>query len=134
MDVQQTNNKPFSVKSTVTSAALGGLAAASLERAFLPAEVKAAVKNTRMGQDAFLKSAKVAAEKTIKNLDKANVTHKINVDKVVANAKEMYPEFAKTAKAANKVFARTFVGVAAAVVLGRTISSLILKSRANKEQ
>ena len=80
------NNNYFSSKKIISSSILGGLAAASVERAFLPNEVKAAIKNTRFGEDAFLKKTAECAEKTIKNLG----TSKINPQQVIENAKNIY--------------------------------------------
>ena len=124
------NNNYFSSKKIISSSILGGLAAASVERAFLPNEVKAAIKNTRFGEDAFLKKTAECAEKTIKNLG----TSKINPQQVIENAKNIYPDFVKTAKSANKQFAKTFIGIAGTIMAAKLISSAILKSRMSKEE
>ena len=131
MRTQETgNNNLFSTPKLISTSILGGLTAAGVERAFLPSEVKAAIKNTRFGEDAFLKKTAKCAEKTIKNLG----TSKINAQQVIENAKNMYPDFAKTAKSANKQFAKTFIGIAGTIMAAKLISSAILKSRTSKEQ
>lgn len=131
MKTQETgNNNYFSSKKIISSSILGGLAAASVERAFLPTEVKAAIKNTRFGEDAFLKNTVKCAEKTIKNVGKS----KINIEQVVENAKKLYPDFVETTKTANKQFAKTFIGIAGTIMAARLITSAILKSRMSKEE
>ncbi len=131
MRTQETgNNNLFSTPKLISTSILGGLTAAGVERAFLPSEVKAAIKNTRFGEDAFLKKTAKCAEKTIKNLG----TSKINAQQVIENAKNMYPDFVKTAKSANKQFAKTFIGIAGTIMAAKLISSAILKSRTSKEQ
>ena len=130
MKTQETgNNNYFSSQKIISSSILGGLAAAGIERAFLPAEVKAAIKNTRFGQDAFIKKTKACAEKTIQNIGSS----RINIEQTIENAKNMYPNFVKTAKAANKQFAKTFIGIAGTIACAKILSSLILKSRESKE-
>lgn len=140
IDTQKTNNEnPFSAKRIISSSILGGLTAAGIERAFLPVEVKAAIKNTRFGQDTFIKKTKKFTEKTIQKIEQSRnpnalfKTEKITIDKVVENAKNLYPEFVETTKAANKTFAKTFIGVASAIAGAKILSSLILKSRETKE-
>lgn len=131
MKTQETgNNNYFSSQKIISSSILGGLAAAGIERAFLPSEVKAAIKNTRFGEDVFLQKTAKCAEKTIKNLE----TAKINVQQVIENAKNMYPDFVKTAKSANKQFAKTFIGIAGTIACAKLLSSAILKSRMSKEE
>ncbi len=131
MKTQETgNNNYFSSQKIISSSILGGLAAASVERAFLPAEVKAAIKNTRFGEDAFLKKTAKCAEKTMKNLG----TSKISVKHTIENAKKLYPEFVETAKTANKQFAKTFIGIAGTIMAAKLITSAILKSRMSKEE
>lgn len=136
IDTQKTtNSNPFSTKKIISDSIIGGLATAGIERALLPTETKAAIKNTRFGQDAFIKKTQKCAEKTIERLSRSGKasSKSIDVNKVLENAKNLYPEFVETTKAANKRFAKTFIGIAGTIAGAKILSSLILKSRESKE-
>jgi len=65
MSVQGVNEKP-TVSNILSSAILGGAVAAGAEKLLLPVEAKAALRNTRFGQDVYMKKAAKAVQKTMK--------------------------------------------------------------------
>lgn len=129
----QVNNKKSNVIST---AAKCGIIAAGIERAFLPAEAKAAIRNTMFGEDVYLKKVGKAAEKTIKNLSNNSNTIKlpqaIDVNQVKENAKNLYPKMKEITKAANKQFVKTAVIIGLSCAIGKVIGDAIVAKKAQK--
>ena len=103
MNVQPVDNQRPTLGNILASSVVGGAVAAGAEKLLLPAEVKASIKNTRFGIDAYLKNAEKCANKTIKN------GISVDVKQAVENAKKMYPEFLETAKVAKKIFSKNFL-------------------------
>ena len=129
MRTEAVDNKKPIINNILTSAVAGGAVAAGAEKLLLPAEVKAAIKNTRFGQDAFLKKMEKAAFKTMDKTGK-----QIGVGEVLKNAKAMYPEFVETAKVAKKSLAKTFLGMTAAIAGAKLLALAIVNAKAKKVQ
>ena len=128
MNVRPVDNQRPTLGNILASSVVGGAVAAGAEKLLLPAEVKASLKNTRFGIDAYLKNAEKCANKTIKN------GIKVDVKKAVENAKNMYPEFLETAKVAKKSLAKTFLGVAGVIAGAKILSEIILNKKADKAE
>lgn len=128
MNVQPVDNKKTTLGNILASSVVGGAVAAGAEKLLLPAEVKASLKNTRFGFDAYMKNAEKCATKTIKNGVKANL------DDVLAKSKEMYPEFLEAAKVAKKSLAKTFIGVAGVIAGAKILSEVILNRKQDKTE
>lgn len=128
MKTQAINNETAAVKNNpVITSVLCGTLAAGAEKLLLPAEAKAALKNTRAGQDAFLKKAEKCAVKTMKNTGK---TFDLNVIK--ENAKNMYPQMQETASIARKKIGKTFIGAAGIVLAAKVAAGMIMKHKQNQ--
>lgn len=128
MNVQPVDNQRPTIGNILASSVVGGAVAAGAEKLLLPAEVKASLKNTRFGIDAYLKNAEKCANKTLKN------GIKVDVKQAVENAKSMYPEFLETAKVAKKSLAKTFLGVAGVIAGAKILSEIILNKKADKAE
>lgn len=128
MNVQPVDNQRPTVGNILASSVVGGAVAAGAEKLLLPAEVKASIKNTRFGIDAYLKNAEKCANKTLKN------GIKVDVKQAVENAKNMYPEFLETAKVAKKSLAKTFLGVAGVIAGAKILSEIILNRKQDKTE
>lgn len=128
MNVQPVDNQRPTLGNILASSVVGGAVAAGAEKLLLPAEVKASLKNTRFGIDAYLKNAEKCANKTIKN------GISVDVKQAVENAKKMYPEFLETAKVAKKSLAKTFLGVAGVIAGAKILSEVILNRKQDKTE
>ncbi|MBQ4078170.1 hypothetical protein IJD15_03205 [bacterium] len=128
MNVQPVDNQRPTIGNILASSVVGGAVAAGAEKLLLPAEVKASLKNTRFGIDAYLKNAEKCANKTIKN------GISVDVKQAVENAKKMYPEFLETAKVAKKSLAKTFLGVAGVIAGAKILSEVILNRKQDKTE
>lgn len=141
--VQQQNQEKYSfAKSLVTGSVAGGLITAGIERALLPAEVKAAIKSTRFGQDVYMAKSKKYAQEALAHIKKSNANSQYKVknmpalkmEEIMSNAKNLYPELKTTAKSANKMFLKTFATTAAILGAAKILSFAIIKHRQSKEQ
>ncbi|MBE7704993.1 MAG: hypothetical protein E7Z90_04170 [Cyanobacteria bacterium SIG29] len=128
MSVQGVNEKP-TVSNILSSAILGGAVAAGAEKLLLPVEAKAALRNTRFGQDVYMKKAAKAVQKTMKNTGK-----KFDVGAILENAKNMYPDYQAIAKTTKKSLGKTFAGVAVAVAGAKLLAEVILNRQEKKAQ
>lgn len=129
MEVQAVNNRSTKFENILSSAVLGGAVAAGAERLLLPAEVKAAIKNTRFGEDVYMKKAANALSKTMQKTGK-----QFNVETVMENAKNMYPEFKEVATVAKKSLTKTFLGVAGVIVGAKLLAELLSNKQQKKVQ
>ncbi len=138
---QSKSQNKFSYTNALSSAIIGGAAASEVQRALLPVEVKAALKNAKLGEDKFLQKTKAAAEKTLENLKnnssdsllKKNRFKISSPEEVVLNAKKAYPETVKVAKSANKALTKTFVGAACAIFAGKLLLDKINNKSSEKK-
>ena len=126
MNIQPVDNQRPTLGNILASSVVGGAVAAGAEKLLLPAETKAALKNTRFGIDTYLKGAERCANKTLKN------GIKVDVKQAVENAKAMYPEFVEKAQIAKKSLAKTFLGVAGVIAGAKILSEIISSKRADK--
>ncbi len=137
MSIEKTN--------PVLSAVSAGIVASGIQSMMFPGDIKAAIKNARLGEDIFVAKAKAMAEATKAELTKpastivnnfAVKTHfsSVNPESVAQKAKEMFPEMVEKASKANKQLFKTF-GIVAGTVLGaKLLASAIAKHKANKAE
>ena len=114
----------MSLNNNISSAIGIGAAVTGAQYLKFSPEVKAAVKNTALGQDVFMKKVAKSAAKIINNLDRAGMekaASRINVKETLDRAKEIYPSLVKTANAAVKVLGKTFAAVTAGALIGSFI-------------
>ncbi len=133
------NQVKFPLGKIIKSSLIGGALACESYHLLLPKEVKAAIKNTKYGQDAFITKTFKAAEKTLNNINKNKTASlikskfsNITPQEVVNNAVKMYPEMAETAAKASKELAKTFVTATGIILVVNLISAGIAKSAFNK--
>ena len=135
MTVNQVNNYQPSMAHTVKTALKAGAITTVIQGALLPAEAKAAVYNTAIGKDLFLKQSESAAKRTIKNLQKAGsekMAAKINVAEAVKKAEELYPKFVETGKPIIKELGKSFALITSSVILGSLIADKIFAPKTDK--
>lgn len=145
--VSQQNTKGKAILNTVTTALVTGAVASEAQRLTMPVEVRAAIKNTTGGVDAFVKKSVKAAAKTIENLNKENVVDSafkinnkkdfikgIDLKEIAEKAKNIYPEMEKVANAATKKLNKTFIGVSGIALAGLIVAGLIQKGKAEKAE
>lgn len=151
MQVQNGNNSKMGVISEVAFPAIaGGVIAQSCHELMMPADFKFALRNTRMSQDKFVSNFRNLAEQTLKNIEAGREAQKaarmangipyinfdnakIDVEKVVERAKEVYPELQKTAKIAKKSLNRTLIATTA-LIAGIKIASMIFFNKKYNKQ
>lgn len=144
---QQNTNKGTAILNTVTTALVTGAVASEAQRLTMPAEVRAAIKNTTGGVDAFVKKSVKAASKTIENLSKEKAVDSafkirnkkdfikgINIEEIAEKAKNIYPEMEKVANEATKKLNKTFIGVSGIVLAGLVVAGLIKKGKTEKAE
>lgn len=152
MEVQNVNNKSSNVISQIVFPALaGGVLAQACHELTLPVETKAALKNSRLSQDKFVKKAVDFAEKSLKNIqatrEAENAAKKVlgstivsfdnvktNIEKVAENAKEMYPKIQETAKIAKKSLNKTLIGTIALIAVVKIASMIFFNKQKNNKQ
>jgi DNA topoisomerase VI subunit B len=127
--VSQQTNRKNTVLDTVTKSLAAGVIASEAHRLFIPAETRAALKNTSRGLDSFVQKSIKAAEKTMKNTGKT-----FDLREIAENAKNMYPDMLETAKSASKKLNKTLLFVSGAVLAGLTAINLIVKNNTNKAE
>lgn len=135
MSVKPVNYYGQNKYNTVKTALKAGALTAAIQAALLPAELKAAAYNTAIGKDLFLKKSELAAQKTIKSLQKVGsekMAAKINVAEAVKKAEELYPGFVVAGKPIIKELGKSFAFVAGSVLIGSFIADKLFTPKYNK--
>ncbi|MCD7878927.1 MAG: hypothetical protein LUG16_03215 [Candidatus Gastranaerophilales bacterium] len=141
MNIQKTQTNPKS-HSVVVDAYAGGLVAAGLQRIFLPAESKDALKIARVKEDAFVKTAVENA----KNIAKTQAENKAgesafkikttlyepNLEQIAENSKNLFNSMKEKAIPIKKNLAKTFFATAAAIAIGEIALNAFAKKSANQ--
>ena len=125
----------MSLNNNISSAIGIGAAVTGAQYLKFSPEVKAAVKNTALGQDVFMKKVAKSAAKIINNLDRAGMekaASRINVKETLDKAKEMYPSMVKTAKTAWKTLGKTFACFTAGAIIGSVIADKVIGHKFEK--
>ena len=128
----QTTNKRM-IKNAFEVAAI----TTAIQGMLLPAEVKAAAFNTAIGKDLFLKNTEKAAVKTIKNLTNAGkekMAAKIDVQKTLERANQMYPKITEVGKPVLKELGKTFIWIAGSVVAGKYIADKLFANKTDSAE
>ncbi len=129
MAIQNVDNTNTKASGILLNSLAGGVIASEIHKALLPAETKAALKNTTCGVDNFVKNAQKAAQKTMKKTGKT-----FNLDNIAEKAKNMYPEMKETAANASKKLGKTFAVTAIGIAAGSFIGRMIAKSKGQEAQ
>lgn len=153
MNVQKIDNQSLTTISQIAIPALtGGVLAQYCQELTLPAEIKAALKNSRLSQDKFVAKSVKLAKKSLKKIEKTQASEKavkiakglpivnmdcskikIDMEKVAVNAKEMYPKFKETAKIARKSLNKTLFGTIALIAGIKMVSMFVKKLKKIKD-
>lgn len=118
------NNTVNRYLDTVTKSLAAGVIASEAHRLFMPAETRAALKNTSRGLDSFVQKSIKAAEKTMKNTGKT-----FDLSRIAENAENMYPDMLKKAKSATKKLNKTLGVVFLATMAGLSVLNAVKVSK-----
>ncbi len=116
----------------LSSAIKTGAVAAGLQYALYKPKYRAAINNTILGRDIYIKNSERAIIKTLKDLDNAgmsNMAGKINAREAMQNAAAMFPKYQRLAKPALAALGRTFAAVATGVFIGHIIADKIFENK-----
>ena len=122
MQVNSIDNNNYLIHNAKTSVAVGAISA-GVQGLLLPSEVKSAIKNTIIGEDAFLKNTEKEAVKAGKKFGQ-----EIDIKKTLESAKSAYPEIKQYARKAVKGMAGTLAGVSIGVFAGGVLADRIFKA------
>ena len=121
MAINAINNDSDIKRNIKTSLAVGAISA-GIHGAFLSKEAKSAIKNTIIGEDAFLKNTEKSVLKASKEFGQ-----EIDVKQTLEYAKDNYPKIKQFAGAVVKNIGKSFAAVTAGVFAGSIIADKIFK-------
>ncbi len=138
MSVNAISNQSQTTNKRIIKNAFGVAAiTTAIQGMLLPSEVKAAVYNTAIGKDLFIKNTEQAAIKTIKNLAHAGnnrMAAKIDVQKTLERANLLYPKITEVGKPVIKELGKTFVWIAGSVIAGKFIADKLFANKTDSEE